>query len=158
MAHAQKKSFSSENANGVREQTPGPQALAATPFALWSNMAEMQQKYLASVMQNATNKLEQDGNVTELRPNALAGPAALISQNWMTAAAECQRELAHFLKDRLSKNQTFMANVMGLPAGSELVQLQTNWLTETAQDYTSEFEKLSGILKNGADEAIAATA
>jgi hypothetical protein len=76
----------------------------------------------------------------------------------MVAAAECQRELASFAKDRMAKNQAFLASVASAPGVQELVQLQTGWMSETAQDYTAELGKLSDIVKNGADEALAVTA
>jgi hypothetical protein len=157
MAQAQKKSFAPVSETDRVGQAPAAEALANTPFAFWNNMAEMQRTYLASITQGSAEKPEIPANVAELRPAAIAAPAA-ISRNWMVAAAECQRELASFAKDRMAKNQAFLASVASAPGVQELIQLQTGWMSETAQDYTAELGKLSDIVKNGADEALAVTA
>jgi len=157
MAQAQKKTFAPVSDTDRVGQAPAADALATTPFAFWNNMAEMQRQYLASFTQRAADKPEIPANVAELRPTAIVAPAA-ISRNWMVAATECQRELASFAKDRMAKNQAFFASVAAAPGVPELIQLQTGWMTETAQDYTAELGKLSDIVKNGADEALAVTA
>jgi hypothetical protein len=157
MAHAQKKTFPRDSDSDGVSQAPVSEALGSTPFAFWSNMAEMQRQYLTSITRGAADKAEIAANVAELRPTGIAAPAA-ISRNWMVAAAECQRELASFAKDRMAKNQAFLSSVAAAPGVPELMQLQTGWMTETAQDYTAELGKLSDIVKNGADEALAVTA
>jgi hypothetical protein len=159
LAQAQKKSFSSELPHDVNLQTPATDALANSPIAFWSNMAEMQRRFFTTLASNAGDKAATNGaNVSEIRPNAMAAPAAAMSQNWIAAATECQRELATFVNDRLSKNQAFISSAIAAPGVNELVQLQMAWMTQTAQDYTGELGKLSDIVKNGADEAIATTA
>lgn len=157
MAQPQKKDFSSAAAPETGSARQAPEAIG--PAALWSGLAEMQRQYLSSFMpvaSEATGAANRD-NVSEIRPN-LAAPAAAISQNWMSAAAECQREITRFMNDRLAKNQAFLAGAMAAPAMHEFVQMQANWMTQAAQDYTQEFATLSNIVKNGADEALAVTA
>lgn len=159
MAHAQKKSFRSDATHDIQDKSVPQEALANTALAFWSNMAEMQRRYLAAFAGEANEKMSQlSDNVTELRPNAIAAPAAAISQNWMSTAVECQREMASFMSERISKNQNFLSNAVGMHRMQDIVQLQAEWMQQTALDYTNEIGRLTGIVKNGADEAIAVTA
>jgi hypothetical protein len=157
MAHAHKKSFSSNSTATARES--GIAGAAASPLAFWSNIAEMQRQYFSSIAGSAGEKADPGftANITELRPGSAVAPAAL-GQNWMAAAAECQREIASFVNDRLAKNQAFLASAVAAQGVQDLVQLHAGWMQQTTQDYTSEIGKLTDIVKNGADEAIAATA
>jgi hypothetical protein len=58
----------------------------------------------------------------------------------------------------MTKNRAFIASAVAAHDVQELVQLQAGWMQQTAQDYTNEIGKLTDIVKNGADEAIAVTA
>src|SRR4051794_17875597 len=161
MAHAHKKAFRSDAEHDTQEKTAAQAAMANTPLAFWSNMADMQRRYLSTLAGEAAERTEaaaSAANVTEIRPNAIAPAATAISQNWMAAATECQREIASFMSDRMSKNQAFLSSAAAVHDVQELVQLQAGWMQQAAQDYTNEIGKLTNIVKNGADEAIAVTA
>jgi hypothetical protein len=160
MAHAHKKAFRSDAEQDTQGKIAAQAALANTPLAFWANMAEMQRRYFSTFAGEAADKAEAavSANVTELRPNAMAPTATAISQNWMAAATECQREITNFMSERMTKNQAFIASAVAAHDVQELVQLQAGWMQQTAHDYTSEIGKLTDIVKNGADEAIAVTA
>src|SRR5436305_1581749 len=94
MAHAQKKAFRSDAEHDTQEKIAAQAAMANTPLAFWSNMAEMQRRYFTTLAGEAAERTEaaaNPANVTEIRPNAIEPAAAKISQNWMVAATECQR-------------------------------------------------------------------
>ncbi|MDB5543025.1 MAG: hypothetical protein JWO64_174 [Hyphomicrobiales bacterium] len=160
MAHAHKKAFRSDASHDMQDKTGAQAAIANTPLAFWSNMAEMQRRYFSTLAGEAGQPAEAapSANVTEIRPNAMAPAATAISQNWMAAATECQREIASFMNERMTKNQAFLSSAAAVHDVQELVQLQAGWMQQAAQDYTSEIGKLTDIVKNGADEAIAVTA
>ncbi|MDB5642689.1 MAG: hypothetical protein JWN07_2006 [Hyphomicrobiales bacterium] len=158
MAQAQKKSFGPDTVPGAHPQDAAPAALAQNPFAFWSNMADMQRQFLTSMVKAPEPASAAGPNVAEIRPSALAEPVAKVSQNWMAAASECQREMAGFVNERLAKNQAFITKLVAAHDMPELIQLHAGWMQQTAQDYTDEIGRLSDIVKNGADEAIAATA
>lgn len=160
MAHAHKKAFRSDANHDMQEATAAQAALANTPLAFWSNMAEMQRRYFSTLAGEAGQPAEMapSANVTEIRPNAMAPAATAISQNWMVAATECQREIASFMNERMTKNQAFLSSAAAVHDVQELVQLQAGWMQQATQDYTNEIGKLTNIVKNGADEAIAVTA
>ncbi len=160
MAHAHKKAFRSDAVHDTQEKIAAQAAMANTPLAFWSNMAEMQRRYFSTLAGEAAEKTEAavSANVTELRPAEIAPAATAISQNWMAAATECQREITSFMSERMTKNQAFLASAVAAHDVQQLVQLQAGWMQQTAQDYTNEIGKLTDIVKNGADEAIAVTA
>jgi len=161
MAQPQMKTFNSD-APEVRDAVSAAAALANTPFGFWSNMAEMQRQYLSNLKSAAGEKADVAANANTPEAMPEAGQSALapaqISRNWMATATECQRELASFVNERLTKNQAFFASAAAAPGPSELLQLHAGWMNQTAQDYVSEFEKLSCIVRNGVDEAVATTA
>lgn len=157
MAQAHKKSFTDRDTHHKRAQ---PEASAATPLEFWSNMAEMQRRYFATIAEQTVEKTEEtlNANVTELRPSAIAAPAAAIGRNWMAAAAEYQREIVSFMGERMAKNREFLATAVAARDMQELARLQASWMQQAAEDYKGEIGKLTSIIKNGADEAMAVTA
>lgn len=136
-----------EHLNGGSEPVE-QKASVALPFAMLSNMANMQREFLSSIVDasdETMQKVEQDAHCAGLYPDG-ATPAIKVERGILRTAAEYQRELAIFLKTRLAKNQSWLSQAGQTSDMPHFFELQTQWIAEAIRDYSAEYGKLAKII------------
>ncbi len=136
-----------ERSNGGSEPS-GPPAPVALPFALWSNMANMQREFFSSIVEASDETKEavaHDIQSAELQPDAVL-PAVKAERGFLLTAAEVQREIASFFNARLAKNQSWLSKAGQISDMQHFFQLQGQWFADATRDYTAEYGKLVKIV------------
>jgi len=70
---------------------------------------------------------------------------ANVAAAWLTAAAECQREMIGFVSIRLAKDGETVREMAGCKSPADATAIQSRWIEETLRDYSSEVTKLMTI-------------
>ncbi|MBX9760856.1 MAG: phasin family protein [Beijerinckiaceae bacterium] len=79
-------------------------------------------------------------------------------ESFVATASQCQKQTSDFVSSRLEKDRQAIASIMSCRSPAEAIQIQSAWLQETANDYTTAakrmFDLYSGFLKSaGAQKA-----
>ena len=75
-------------------------------------------------------------------------------ESWFEAAAECQREMAGFVSDRLAKDSDTLREILASKTPSEAMELHARWVQDTFQDYGAELTKMFAIYTKHAAGAV----
>ena len=136
-----------ERLNGASEPAE-KQASVALPFALLSNVANMQREFLSSLVDVSDETLEavaKDAQSAGLRPDG-ASPIVKAERGLVSTVAEYQHEIASFLNTRLTKNQSWFSQAVRTSDIPHFLELQTQWVAEAIRDYSAEYGKLAKIV------------
>ena len=136
-----------ERLNGASEPAE-KQASVALPFALLSNIANMQREFLSSIVDVSDETMEtvaQDAQSAGLRPDG-ALPVVKAERGLVSTVAEYQHEIASFLNTRLAKNQSWLSQAGRTSDMPHFLELQTQWLAEAIRDYSAEYGRLAKIV------------
>jgi len=65
-----------------------------------------------------------------------------VSETWLAATVDCQREMMAFVSMRLGKDGQSLRDMMACKNPAEMIGIQTRWVEETLRDYNAEMTKL----------------
>ena len=76
------------------------------------------------------------------------------AETWWSTVAEYQREIGHFVSDRLSKDGETIRQTLTCRSWRDALDLQARWVDETIRDYNEEMKKLTGLFAKAASSAV----
>ncbi|WP_201835498.1 phasin family protein [Microvirga zambiensis] len=89
--------------------------------------------------------------------SALAGDnsraLANAAETWLSATAECHREMMGFMSMRLDKSAQTLRDVLDCKSPADISAVQSRWMEETLRDYNAEMAKLMAIYTSSANGA-----
>jgi hypothetical protein len=74
-------------------------------------------------------------------------------QVWFSTASECQREMAHFISNRLEKDSDTMREMIGCRNPADAMEIHMRWIQEWVQDYGAEMTRILAITTRHAGNA-----
>lgn len=87
--------------------------------------------------------IRNEGEIDKILPEATA---------WWSAWADYQHDLADFMSNRIAKDQDVVRSVLAVQSFSDMLQVQSRWMTEASQDYTAEALKLTALPSSSVTE------
>jgi hypothetical protein len=101
-------------------------------------------------MSNQRSAASMESVVTRLRPEIPTKALLGGVEAWWSTVAECQREMARFVSDRLTKDGEAIKQTWSCPNWTDALAIQTNWMDQTARDYNAEVTKLTDLYTKAA--------
>ncbi|MBF9196932.1 phasin family protein [Microvirga terrestris] len=78
---------------------------------------------------------------------------AKATEAWLTATAECQREMMSFMSMRLEKDGETTREMMACRNLADWTSIHSRWIQETLRDYSAETTKLMTICTKSVNSA-----
>lgn len=71
--------------------------------------------------------------------------ALLEATTWWSAWADYQHDVADFVSNRIAKDQEIVRSVFTVHSFSDMLQVQSRWMTEASQDFSAEAVKFAAL-------------
>jgi hypothetical protein len=80
--------------------------------------------------------LRGEGELDNVLPEATA---------WLSTWADYQQDVVEFVSNRIAKDQEIVRSALTVYSFSDMLQIQSRWMTEASQDYSAEAIKFTAL-------------
>ncbi len=105
-------------------------------------------------MDNQSSVASLESVAASLRPEVPSKVLLNGTGTWWSTMAECQREMAQFVSDRLAKDGEAIKETLKCRIWADALAVQTKWFDETVRDYNAEVRKLTDLYTKSASSAL----